>query len=165
MKPNSMVGAALWGGATMGVLSALPFISVANCCCLWVISGGVVGAYMLQTNAPPGVAITAGDGALTGLLSGMIGAVIYSVLSVPINLVLGPVQQRVMQQFVSSSRDIPEEMRGLLSTMEGPTGTLIKAVLGFLFMLIAGAIFSTLGGLLGYAIFRRKPAPAAPSAE
>ncbi len=164
MKPNSMVVAALWGGATMGVLSALPFINVANCCCVWVITGGVVGAYMLQSSAPPGVAITAGDGALTGLLAGMIGALIYSILSIPINFLLGPIQQRMLQQFVSSSRDLPEEMRGLLSSMEGTTGTLIKAVLGFLFMLIAGAIFSTLGGLLGYAIFRRKPAPEPPVA-
>ena len=58
----------------MGVLSALPLINAGNvCCCLWVVSGGVVAAYVLQQNqtAP----ITPGDGALVGLLAGLIGAV------------------------------------------------------------------------------------------
>ena len=32
----------------MGVLSALPIVSAGNyCCCLWVISGGLVAAYVL----------------------------------------------------------------------------------------------------------------------
>ena len=34
---------ALLGGLLIGVLSALPFVSVLNgCCCLWVILGGVL---------------------------------------------------------------------------------------------------------------------------
>ena len=54
----------------MGVLSALPLVAAGNlCCCLWVVSGGVVAAYLLQQNqsAP----ITPGDGALVGLLAGV----------------------------------------------------------------------------------------------
>jgi len=35
----------------LSVLSALPLISAGNlCCCLWVISGGLVAAYLLQQN-------------------------------------------------------------------------------------------------------------------
>ena len=38
---------ALAGGLVMGVLSALPLISALNaCCCLWVVSGGLVAAYV-----------------------------------------------------------------------------------------------------------------------
>ena len=29
---------ALFGGLFIGVLSALPLVSVGNCCCLWVIA-------------------------------------------------------------------------------------------------------------------------------
>lgn len=36
------------GGTFSGVMSALPYISAANCCCLWLISGGVVTAYLMQ---------------------------------------------------------------------------------------------------------------------
>ena len=40
---------ALIGGVVTGVLSALPFISGFNaCCCLWVVSGGLVASYLLQ---------------------------------------------------------------------------------------------------------------------
>ncbi len=160
MKPNSMLAAALWGGATMGVLSALPFINVANCCCIWVISGGMVAAYVFQSNAPPGVVISSGEGAMCGLIAGVFGAVLFTLISLPINLLLGPVQQRFVQQFVESSQDVPEEMRSLISNMGGTTGTVLKAAFGFLFMLLAGAIFSTLGGLLGAVLFKRKLPPA-----
>ena len=46
------------------------------------MSGGAVAAYVLQQNqeAP----ITPGDGALAGLLAGIVGAFIYLVLSIPI---------------------------------------------------------------------------------
>ena len=55
----------------MGVLSALPIISAGNaCCCLWVVTGGFVAAYLFQQNrAAP---ITPADGALVGLLAGLV---------------------------------------------------------------------------------------------
>ncbi len=57
----------------MGVLSALPIISAGNlCCCLWVVSGGAVAAYILQQNQP--TPLTPGDGAVIGLLAGIVGA-------------------------------------------------------------------------------------------
>ena len=31
---------ALLGGVTIGVLSALPVINLANCCCAWILFGG-----------------------------------------------------------------------------------------------------------------------------
>jgi hypothetical protein len=39
---------ALFGGLFIGVLSALPIINIANCCCLWVIGGGVLATYLMQ---------------------------------------------------------------------------------------------------------------------
>ena len=42
---SNLVQPALYGGLVMGVLSALPLISAGNfCCCMWVISGGLVAA-------------------------------------------------------------------------------------------------------------------------
>ena len=62
----------------MGVLSALPLVAAGNCCCLWVISGGAIAAYLLQQNqtAP----LTPADGALVGLLAGLIGAIVHFVV-------------------------------------------------------------------------------------
>ncbi len=71
--PASKLQPALLGGLFIGVLSALPIISVGNClCCMWVIGGGVLAAYLLQQNqAAP---ISSSDGAMTGLLAGLVGA-------------------------------------------------------------------------------------------
>ena len=50
---TSKTNPVLVGGLVMGVLSALPIISAGNlCCCLWIISGGLVAAYVLQQNQP-----------------------------------------------------------------------------------------------------------------
>ncbi len=58
---------AFWGGLFIGVLSALPIVQVGNCCCcLWVVTGGVLAAYLRQQQSP--YAIPASEGALVGLL-------------------------------------------------------------------------------------------------
>jgi hypothetical protein len=143
---------ALLGGAVMGVLSALPLISAFNlCCCLWVITGGVVAAYILQQNqsAP----ITPGDGALAGLFAGIVGAVIYLLLSIPISILMAPFERELLERIINNAGGgIPPEYRDYVGTGLGRT---IQLVVGFFFMLIVGGIFSTLGGLLGAAIFKK----------
>src|SRR4051812_36851955 len=100
--PNKLQPA-LYGGIFIGVLSALPLINFANCCCLWVIGGGVLATYLLQQNHP--YPVNAADGALTGLLAGLIGGVIGVLLAIPLELAMGPVQQRMLQRLVLSNPD------------------------------------------------------------
>jgi hypothetical protein len=144
---------ALIGGAVMGVLSALPLIAAGNaCCCLWVVSGGLVAAYVLQQNqsAP----ITPGDGALVGLLAGLTGTVIYAVLSIPISIMLAPLEQVVLQRLAETAGTMPPQFRGYVG---GFVGRSIGLVFGIVVMFFAGSLFSTLGGLLGAALFARRP--------
>src|SRR5437016_305006 len=97
---------ALIGGVVMGVLSALPIVSVGNaCCCLWVVSGGIVAAYVLQQNQP--APTTPGDGALVGLLAGLFGAAVVAVLSIPIGLLVGPSERRIMERVLDSIGNMP----------------------------------------------------------
>ena len=139
----------------VGVLSALPLISTGNlCCCLWVISGGVVAAYVLQLNQP--TPITPGDGALAGLFAGLVGAAIYLVLSIPISFLMAPMERAIMDRVIESG-DVPPEFRQFLT---GYRGGAFRLLTGFISMLVAGAIFSTLGGLLGTAIFKKSSPPA-----
>jgi len=142
---------ALIGGAVMGVLSALPLISAFNIfCCLWVVAGGVVAAYILQQNQS--ASITPGDGALAGLFAGIVGAFIYLVLSIPITILMAPFERELMERILNNAGGIPPEYREFVGTGFGRT---VQLVMGFVFMLVAGAIFSTLGGLLGAAIFKK----------
>ena len=146
---------ALIGGLIIGVLSALPLVSAGNlCCCLWVVSGGVVAAYILQENqATP---ITAADGAYVGLLAGLTGAFVYLLLSIPITVLIAPMERLVMQRLMESAGNMPPEFREYMGTYIGGG---VRLALGFTFMLFVGAIFSTVGGLLGAAIFRKQLPP------
>jgi len=139
----------------MGALSALPIISAFNlCCCLWVVSGGAIAAYLVQQNQP--ASIRPGDGALAGLLAGVVGAFVYLLLSIPITLLIAPMQREIMQRIADN---MPPEFQEYASTMAGSG---VQLTLGFIFMLIVGSIFSTMGGLLGAFIFRKQTPPGTP---
>ena len=105
---------AVFGGLFIGVLSALPLVNLANCCCVWVIGGGVLAAYLMQQNYP--YAISAADGALVGLLAGAFGGILGALLSVPIEMMMGPLQQRWLERLILSNPDVPEETRAMLET-------------------------------------------------
>jgi len=156
--------AAIVGGLVIGVLSALPIISVGNvCCCMWVVSGGLVAAYVFQQHHA--VPMTAADGALAGLLAGLVGAAVYFLLSIPLDLILGPMERAMVQRVVDMSGNMPSEMRDMFerysdrSVATGFAFFLVRRIVGFVFMLFVGAIFSTLGGLLGSILFVRKMPP------
>ena len=157
MQGQPMLMPAVWGGLAIGILSALPIVGAFNlCCCMWVITGGLLAAYVLQSNTSN--PISAGDGAIVGLLAGLLGAVVYAVVSLPLNLLLGPVQQRAITQMLESIRDVPPELRDTFSNMGGTAVTAIGVLMGFVMMLFVGAIFATVGGLLGSVFFKNTAA-------
>jgi len=143
----------------MGVLSALPIIAVGNvCCCLWVISGGVVAAYVLQQGQPQ--PITPADGAFAGFLAGILGAFVYIVIYVPTDVVIGPMEREMVQRAIENMGGA-EGFRSYFERSEVVAGP-IRYAISFLTMLFVGAIFSTIGGLLGALMFRKREAPGAP---
>jgi len=142
------------------VLSALPVISLANCCCAWILFGGGLAAYLMQQNHPEPIHI--GDGAIAGLLSGVIGAFVWLILSIPINLLMAPIQSEMSQRMLRNASDMAPELRGLLESMSG--GPAVGAGLIFMFfvMLFVSSLFGMLGGLFGALMFRKSPRPVIP---
>jgi hypothetical protein len=154
--PSSKLQPALYGGLLLGVLSALPIINIGNvCCCLWILAGGAVAAYLLQANQP--TAITPGDGATVGLMAGAIGAVVQLILSIPVSLVMGPLQGRMIERLFENAGDMPENMRPFLDAMRHTGVSILGAILGFFLFLVIALIFSTIGGLIGAALFKKGP--------
>lgn len=153
--PSSKLQPALYGGLVLGILSALPFVSVGNlCCCLWILTGGAVAAYVLQANqAEP---ITPGDGAIVGLLAGVVGAFVQLVVSIPIGLLMGPIQGRLMERLLENARDMPDNVRPFMDAIRHGGFSVIGAILGFFVFLFLALVFSTLGGLIGAALFKKK---------
>lgn len=159
--PSSKFQPALYGGLVLGVLSALPIISAGNiCCCLWILAGGALAAYLLQANQPTPVSL--GDGAAVGLLAGLIGGVVWQVLSIPISIATGPLQAQLLERLLARAGEIPENVRPLLeAARQAPSGGFmaVRFIVGLFFTLIVGGLFSAIGGLLGAAIFAKKPEP------
>jgi hypothetical protein len=143
----------------MGVLSALPIIATGNiCCCLWVISGGVVAAYVLQQGQPQ--PITPADGAFIGFLSGILGAFVYIVIYVPTDIAIGPMEREMLRRALENMGGA-ESFRSYFERTDVVAAP-IRYVISFLTMLFVGAIFSTIGGLLGALMFRKREVPYAP---
>jgi hypothetical protein len=155
---------ALLAGLALGVLSSLPIVSAANCCCgLWFVTAGVLAAWLMQQNQPFPIAL--GDGALAGLLAGVVGAAVWGVLYLPIHSVTGVWQRRLAERVLDSTADLPPNLRDIIESSQGAGGLVFGLVFGLMFMLVVGGAFSTLGGLLGALIFRKDapPPPLGPS--
>ncbi len=147
-----MLQPALLGGVFIGVMSALPIISVANCCCLWIVAGGVLAAYLDQA---PGRGANLARGALDGVLAGVIGAFVWLLVWASLSVVLAPIQERVMESMLANAADMPPEARAWIENFSDSGSGLFSYVIGFTFQLFAGVPFGALGGLLGAMFFWR----------
>jgi len=154
IRPSSQP--ALLGGLFIGVLSALPIVNLANCCCLWIAGGGVLAGYLAQQGSP--VPLTGARGAIVGLLAGVVGAFVWLVAALVLDLVMAPLQERMVAGVLQSAADMPPEVRQWLELMSDRASAPLRFAAGFVFQLFAGAVFATLGGVLAAAFFKRRSA-------
>ena len=151
---------ALLGGVTIGVLSALPVINLANCCCAWILFGGALSAYLMQQGHPE--PINAGDGAVVGLLAGVIGAFVWLIASVPINAAMAPFQSEMANRMMRDAADMAPELRGILENMSTAPAIGIGLIFFFFVMLVVSSLFGMIGGLFGALMFRKSQPPVVP---
>ena len=142
------------------MLSALPVINLANCCCAWVLFGGALASYLMQQNHP--APITAGDGAIVGLLAGVIGSFVWLIISIPITAVLAPFQSEMTQRMLRDASDMAPEMRRFFESMAGRPTVGIGLIFGFFAMLFVSSLFGMIGGLFGALLFRKSEPPVIP---
>jgi hypothetical protein len=150
----------LLGGLVIGVLSALPLIAFGNvCCCLWVLLGGGLTAYLMQQNHPEPIGV--GDGAVGGLMAGAFGSVVWLVLSIGIRSVMAPFESAFAQRALENASDLPPAVRQILENVG--TGAVVGfgLILMFFVMLFVFSLFGLMGGLFG-ALFFRKSQPVIP---
>jgi hypothetical protein len=143
---------ALIGGIAEGVASSIPVLNLVNiACCILVVGGGVLAAYLYMKDVPPSAKAPLGDGLKLGLLAGLIGAVVFALISIPM-AVLTPDLVSGLGPLVTEHSDPPPEIVSLLST------PLPMTIFFSLIGLIIDPIFCGIGGLIGVAIFNKKPA-------
>ena len=150
---------ALLGGLFIGVLSSLPYIKGGNvCCCLWVISGGALAAWLMQQNTPRPV--TVGEGAVVGLLAGVVGTVVWIAWGI-VGLAIfstSPFDMADFQRAMGEAEGMTPEAREALESLSPA----VMLVVGGVIWAFVSMAFATLGGLLGALIFRRKSGPDLP---
>jgi hypothetical protein len=151
---------ALIGGVAIGVLSALPVINLANCCCAWILFGGGLAAYLMQQSHPEPIMI--GDGAIVGLMAGVTGAFVWLIASVPINLAMAPFQSQMAYETMRNASEIAPELRELLERFSGAPAIGLGTLIGFFVMLVISTMFGMLGGLFGALLFRKSPSQVIP---
>jgi hypothetical protein len=143
---NDKTKAGLIGGVIAGILSAIPFVNY--CCCIWAVGGGILAVYLFVKNT--GTPVTPGGGAAIGAVAGGIGAVIYLVISIPLNLIIGAAAMAAqMEQMEKAGVSIPFSGMALVLV-----GSIIGAIIVFVLTLI--------GGLIGAPIFKGGGAAAPP---
>jgi hypothetical protein len=160
-----MLKATLIGGALFGFLGGLPLVGALNCaCCALFVAGGFLAAYLQSKECSrAGVEFRAGNGAVVGLVSGLFYSIASAITSGIVSLIapVDPEQMiEMMEQFGVPSESIDMAAR----FMEG-SGGILGALLGFFVTLLIAALFSTIGGLIGAAVFKVEPPPAPPAAQ
>ncbi|MGH9901916.1 MAG: hypothetical protein ACRD68_08915, partial [Pyrinomonadaceae bacterium] len=121
---------ALIGGVTLGLLSAIPFVGAVNaCCCAWAILGGLLASYLYIKGSP--TPARPGDGAMLGAIAGLVGAVIYVVVGLPLGLLTGNATMALMTNIAGSlNPEASEAMREASAQMQGmSTGQMLIASL------------------------------------
>ena len=144
---NNKLKPALLGGLIVGFLSAIhsliPFIGA--CCCIWSIIGGGLASFLYIKGSS--VPVKLGDGAIVGALAGVVGGIIYVIIYLPISLIWG--MAAMTEQLDRSGVQIP---------FSGTILVIIGSIVGAIMLVL----LSTLGGVIGTAIFEKRKDGAVP---
>ena len=171
-KNPSMIKATVIGGLSAAILSSIPIVNCLNAaCCSLLIGGGFLAAFIYSREVEAaGGSFAVGNGAAVGLVTGGFYAVGTSVVSAITRMLIdvSPAEQfELLREQLESGGNLPPEM---LDTLEQISNFLVESgggllfIIGFGFALLMGAVFCTVGGLIGGAVFKKDPPAAAPAA-
>ena len=172
----SMLKATVIGGFAAGLVSSIPIISLLNCaCCSLVVGGGFLAAYIYSRDCErQAVEFRPASGAMVGLVAAMFFA-LTTVIVVAGTVTLSGVSiteqtemffEEAEAQLDAFGQEFPPEADAVVDFFVNAGAFLLFALMFFWNLLLA-AVFSTVGGLIGGALFQvevrpPEPPPAAP---
>lgn len=151
---------ALIAGAIAGLLSGLPLIAAGNClCCLWIVGGAAMASKLLSAQTPG--LLKAGDGAVVGALTGIVAAVVDTVVKIPFQSFNLAMARRFLDRISDLGTEMPSGFEGWL---DGGAGFMSPGwtLLGLFFTAAVFAVMGALGGVIGISLFGKKPVLAGP---
>ena len=145
---------ALIGGAGLGFLSGLPYISCG--CCAFAVGAGFLGAFLYSKECNKAAfPFGAAAGAKIGLVAGFIHGIVQWIVGTVSNRLMGG-EQAVADAIaqIESNPDIPPEFADMLVRFfefMASAGAVVVYV-------VFGVVFAIIGGLIGGAVFKVEPA-------
>lgn len=153
---NTKLKSALIGGCVFGTASSLPYLEMINAlCCALVIGAGVLASYLYFKDMEPTTGHL-GQGAAVGWLAGIFGAVASTIVTVIVTAAGLKAEQaaRWTQMLEEQGVELPEGLGDMFNMGTEVSAGMIGMTL--VFGLILYSIFSTIGGLVGAAMFAKK---------
>lgn len=154
-------------GGVLGFLAGLPGLDLVNCCtcCSMGIGAGFFAAFLYsKTCARTGVPFDAGRAAGVGALTGFFWGLSNVVISTLVAAAFGEVAAEWFMPLLESNPGMPPEILDQIEQAMQEGVTALSIVIDAVVTLSLGVVFATIGGLIGSAVFKPKPAvPAGPA--
>lgn len=168
-RSPDMLKPTLLAGALFGTLAALPVIGLLNCaCCALILSCGFFGSYLYSRECRrQGAEMRAGNGAIVGLIAGAFYSMVYTLVSAIIQIATGgDFVTRAILEWIKQLPNLPPDTASMVDQALADAGKfgIGRLIMGFLFTILVAAVFSTIGGLIGGAVFKVGPRPPEPPA-
>jgi hypothetical protein len=158
-KPDKLMPA-LYGGLVIAAFWAVPGLNLINCfCCGGVVFGGLLSVYLYAREMRPDMEpLTMNDCLRVGLLAGAIASVAAVAINVLVSLVFGNVAIEMMERIIAKLKlEMPPEFQDMVEQAKQQRMNPIGAIFSIFVYLIPNSMFSALGGLIGWSLFKPRP--------
>lgn len=150
---------ALISGSAMGILATIPLV---NClCCAWFLGGGALAAWLVGKKQSGGIQnLSYGDGAFSGVLAGVWGAIVATVASIPVRMLSAESIAQARDQIetvLGQNPEVPGWIRELLLNIVSQDLNAVSLLVGLFINLLLYGLFAMVGGILLVAVMRRRP--------
>ncbi|HTR82693.1 MAG TPA: hypothetical protein VMM58_13780 [Bacteroidota bacterium] len=158
-KPDRFIPA-LYGGLIIAGISAIPGLNLINvCCCAGILLGGFLAVFFYNQEMTAEMdPLTSNDCVRLGALAGVIAAVAGTVISMLVMLVFGNIAIEMMMRIIHRMNiELPPNIDEMINQGMEEKISFFGMVFSLFLNLIIDIIFSTLGGLIGWSVFKPKP--------
>jgi len=140
---------ALYGGLIIAGISAIPGLNLINvCCCAGILLGGFLAVFFYKQEMTPEM----------DPLTGVIAAVAGTAISVIVMLVFGNIALEMMMKIIHRMNvELPPNVEEMINQGMEEKISFFGMFFSLFFNLVIDVLFSTLGGLIGWSVFKPKP--------